>query len=621
VVIDGLRYTEAFGDPQYQYIPKMGNLLKPQGTLFTNVMNLGTTITLPGHLSILTGDWQQESMYEGVKTRPIKPTIFEYFRRSKGVPQEKTWFVMGGKIDFLRYTDYSLHPLYGEPYKAYLTAPTTHHPRDEEVFSELQQIMDANHPSLVVTNFGNVDGDGHSGQWDRYTSAIQKVDSIIYDLWLKIQSDPFYKDKTTLLVTTDHGRHSGIFFEDHGGICEGDRHAFLLSIGPDFKKDTVIEERFELIDIAPTVGRLLGFDTHFARGHALTEGKNEINPKLSASSSGLHLVFEDDNNYMNRWQINYRRSLDGGKSWSNLIKISGKGIYAINPSITSNGDSVHIVWQEFRNGEWGIFYRKSSNGGMTWSTPIQISFAKVERPLVREIDSPWFPVIDSIDGENIYISRAGQYHYIRLISSLDGGVSWGDSRTVSENNFSITPDISIVGSELHVTWAKFTEFNWEIYYKKSLDDGKSWIDETNITTHPAYSYDPKITANNNGIHLIWTDYRDGHPEIYYTNKLHGNGFSEKIRLTNGIGSLHGDIISSQDIIYIVWEDYRDKSGEIFAKVSNDGGVSWSDDIRVSYSNKNISINPSLTIFNKLKYVGWQELTQDGWRIKVKEYAQ
>jgi hypothetical protein len=458
--------------------------------------------------------------------------------------------------------------------------------------------------------------------------AIQGVDSIIYNLWLKIQSDPFYKDRTALLITTDHGRHSDNAggFKDHGGICYGDKNLFLLAIGPDFKVDTIVQKRVELIDIAPTIGYLLNFDTTFARGRILREmfkeriiiNIHEINPKLSASSSGLHLVFEGQNNN-GAWQIYYRKSNDGGKTWSVDFKISGNGMYGINPDIVSDGEYIHVVWQEYRNGNWGIFYRYSTDGGITWSSDIQLSYAKVEGPNSKtfsDIDSPWFPTLQ-IKDSNLYMVRTGQYYKLKAKNSSDNGLSWKEEIDISVHNFSLSPDLAIDGSELHLVWAMHTQFNWELYYMKSLDMGKNWIDDTNITNHPDYSYDPKITVNNYGIHVIWTDYRDSHPEIYYSNNLYGSGFSENIRLTNSIGTLHGDISSSPNSIYIVWENYNDGVGEIYAKRSSDGGTSWSRDIRVSHSDDNISASPSISVYNNAIYISWQENTSEGWRIKVK----
>lgn len=134
--------------------------------------------------------------------------------------------------------------------------------------------MDRDYPSLVMVNFGMTDTMGHSGSWSGYTNAIRDADTLTYYLWLKIQNDTEYKDKTTMFVTNDHGRHlDGVKngFQDHGDDCEGCRHVMMLAIGPDTKAGAIIAANRQLIDIAPTIGYLMGFNTPFANGNVMSE--------------------------------------------------------------------------------------------------------------------------------------------------------------------------------------------------------------------------------------------------------------------------------------------------------------------------------------------------------------
>jgi Type I phosphodiesterase / nucleotide pyrophosphatase len=79
VVVDGLRNLEAFEDPAHQHTPRMWNDLRPQGTLYSDFCNdFVTTYTAPGHLAILTGQWQVQInlVAEGIRdVRGDEPTI------------------------------------------------------------------------------------------------------------------------------------------------------------------------------------------------------------------------------------------------------------------------------------------------------------------------------------------------------------------------------------------------------------------------------------------------------------------------------------------------------------------------------------------------------------------
>ncbi len=82
----------------------------------------------------------------------------------------------------------------------------------------------------MLVNFPSTDIKGHSGIWNDYVNALTNADKLIYQLWQKIQNDPYYKNTTTLFITNDHGRHSD-GFKNHGCDCDGCEHLMLLAIG------------------------------------------------------------------------------------------------------------------------------------------------------------------------------------------------------------------------------------------------------------------------------------------------------------------------------------------------------------------------------------------------------
>jgi phosphopentomutase len=112
------------------------------------------------------------------------------------------------------------------------------------------------------------DKEAHSGSWDGYIAALENADSLIYLLYNKIQSDSFYKDNTTLLITNDHGRHTDNF-TNHGCDCDGCEHIMLLAIGKDFEENKVNDDLNYQIDICKTVGYIMKFKTPFAKGNNL----------------------------------------------------------------------------------------------------------------------------------------------------------------------------------------------------------------------------------------------------------------------------------------------------------------------------------------------------------------
>jgi len=81
------------------------------------------------------------------------------------------------------------------------------HAGDVATWGILKSVMNRDHPSIVMVNFGMTDSTGRSGSWSEHTNAILDADTFTYYLWLKIKRDTTYKDKTTVFLTNDHGRH------------------------------------------------------------------------------------------------------------------------------------------------------------------------------------------------------------------------------------------------------------------------------------------------------------------------------------------------------------------------------------------------------------------------------
>jgi hypothetical protein len=265
VVIDGARYSETINSGA-ENIPYMFNDLWPLGTVFTNfrIADEGITSTNPGHASILTGNWQLIAN-DGTES-PNKPTVFEYFRKELSA-KETDCFIVAGKKK-LEVLSYSSFPGYGKDYKASTNCFDSE--SNNEVYDTLIISLNTYHPRLVLVNFPMADKKAHSGSWDEYIASIKNADSLIYLLYSKLQDDPFYKNKTTLLITNDHGRHT-TDFTNHGDDCDGCEHIMLLAVGGKFESNKINPDLYYQIDLCKTVGDIMEFKTPFANGSSLVK--------------------------------------------------------------------------------------------------------------------------------------------------------------------------------------------------------------------------------------------------------------------------------------------------------------------------------------------------------------
>ncbi len=275
LIIDGPRYTETFGDTTYQYIPHLGNELKKEGVLLSNFRNNGPTYTISGHSAIITGRYQHLS--NAGKQLPKYPSMFQYYLKEKGVPKSDAWVISSkGKLEVLGNTNYKKWwNVYKPSTYCGLHGNGADYTSDQETFDKVTDVLSGNHPPhLMLINLLAADSYAHSKQWDMYLKSIQKCDDYAFQLWNMIQSNEQMKDKTTLIITNDHGRHLDGHkdgYISHGDNCEGCRHISLLAIGPDFKKNVESKNCSEQLDISKTISELLHFSMPTGKGRVLTE--------------------------------------------------------------------------------------------------------------------------------------------------------------------------------------------------------------------------------------------------------------------------------------------------------------------------------------------------------------
>ncbi|MBX9664546.1 alkaline phosphatase family protein [Novosphingobium sp.] len=73
-------------------------------------------------------------------------------------------------------------------------------------------------PRVLYVGLGDTDEFAHMGRYDDTLSAMNRNDDFLAELWRLVEADPAYRGKTTLIVTTDHGRGSapGAAWTEHG---------------------------------------------------------------------------------------------------------------------------------------------------------------------------------------------------------------------------------------------------------------------------------------------------------------------------------------------------------------------------------------------------------------------
>lgn len=123
--------------------------------------------------------------------------------------------------------------------------------------------LKAFHPRVMHIGFGETDDWAHAKNYQRVLDSFNLADGFIGELWQFVQSDPQYRDKTTIIITTDHGRGStDKNWMNHWVATPEATYIWMAFISPDVKlrgewrdSETVYQNQ-----LAATMCRFLNVD-------------------------------------------------------------------------------------------------------------------------------------------------------------------------------------------------------------------------------------------------------------------------------------------------------------------------------------------------------------------------
>lgn len=120
-------------------------------------------------------------------------------------------------------------------------------------------------PRVAFIGLDGTDHHAHGGRYDEYLKAANSADDKIARLWQWIQSQPDYRNQTTLFITTDHGRGDGrTNWQRHRLLATGSRHIWFAVLGPDTPAFGEIKFKSKIYQnqAAKTIAAFLGLLYH-----------------------------------------------------------------------------------------------------------------------------------------------------------------------------------------------------------------------------------------------------------------------------------------------------------------------------------------------------------------------
>ena len=337
-------------------------------------------------------------------------------------------------------------------------------------------------------------------------------------------------------------------------------------------------------------------------------------PEIAISSSGhIHVVWFD--NAPGNDEIYYKKSTDGGLTWTSAKRLSWSSDRSYYPTVAvDSGNNIHVAWQDITPGNFEVYYKKSTDGGVGWTTKrLTWSSANSSSPTVRVDTSGNIHIVLNDDTPG----NAELFHK----KSTDGGINWTTKRITWNSGNSGDADIFIdTSGQLHVTWYDGTPGNSEIFYKKSTDGGATWVGGRRLSWNSESSGHARIAVNGSGhIHVVWQDFSPGNSEIFHTKSTDGGSTWTTKRLTwSSESSLYPAIsIDTTGNIHLIWAEGSVNS-EIYHNTSTDGGTTWEGAKQITW-NSGSSSSPEIAIDSSGRiHVVWHDSSPGNFEIYYKK---
>lgn len=261
-------------------MPFVWNIISTRGQLYGN-RTLGNKvnctnhhlISYPGYHEMLVG-YRDSKVSSNRKIDNPNATVLEFIQDQPGFRDQVAAFATWDAFPYI------LRENKSEIYVNAGAEPATGKiSRKEKMLNEIQiqsqvrsdsltfqyalEYLKRERPRVTFIGFDETDQHAHAGRYDEYLQAAHNADNMIAQLWNWVQSQPDYQDQTTLFITTDHGRGTGVNnWRKHRLLASGSRHIWFAVIGPDTPAfgEMKIKSKTYQNQVAKTIAAFLGLN-------------------------------------------------------------------------------------------------------------------------------------------------------------------------------------------------------------------------------------------------------------------------------------------------------------------------------------------------------------------------
>ena len=247
--------------------------------------------------------------------------------------------------------------------------------------------------------------------------------------------------------------------------------------------------------------------------------ENQMAPSIAVENGKVHVVWhgDDDGDY----DIYYRYF--DGSDWQPEQKISTDSAteWQASPKIAVEGGKLHVVWRDYSDGDWDIYYKYYN--GTDWQPEIEISTDKdIENQSGQEI------AVENGKVHVVWESHVDGFWIADIYYRYFNGTDWQPEQEISTDILAEDqgePSIAVENGKVHVAWSNYSNGNWDIVYR--YFNGTDWEPEQEISIDERVEQQagPSIAVENGKVYIAWTETEDMPREYHNISYRYFDGIS------------------------------------------------------------------------------------------------
>jgi len=233
----------------------------------------------PGYSEILTGQAHDDVIKSNSHPQNPYPSVLDFLNKKfaagpNAVAEFSSWdafmriatnkpgsFVVNAAYETYATKNKEINELFRLQSQVLAPWPSVRH--DYFTYKIALAHMKQHYTRAIHIGFDETDDYAHDKNYERVLDALHMTDKWIEELWRFVESDPRYRGKTSILITTDHGRgNSTKDWSDHGEDVPNAQFIWMAFISPEvaLRGEWKDSETLYQDQIAATLCRFLNID-------------------------------------------------------------------------------------------------------------------------------------------------------------------------------------------------------------------------------------------------------------------------------------------------------------------------------------------------------------------------